>query len=192
MKVQNTLSLRVPLMRALPIVLSVLLTSCAKTNKIIGAHETQWKQKELIITYSCSAPPTEENVKNASNENFNMIPASEEALDFAAKHNIKVMLEHGRLTPTIASDPEKLNELVQVIERVKDHPALECYYLFDEPVAKDIPKVSKLVSLIREIDPKHFCFVNMLPVQGVPGYAVPIEPGVDPSKTYAKFLKNYN
>lgn len=175
----------------LPVVLSVCLTSCARTNKVIGAHETQWKQKELFITYSCSAPPSEERIQSAAAESFNVIPASEEALDFASKHNIKVMLEHGRLTPRIADSPTKLEELAQVIDRVKNHPALECYYLFDEPVAKDIPKVAKLVSFIREKDPEHFCFVNMLPVHGVPGYAVPIEPGVDPSKTYSKFLKNY-
>lgn len=130
-------------------------------------------------------------MKNAAAENFNMIPGWTETLDFAAKHNMTVMLEEGRLTPHIANSPEKLKELEQVIEKVKNHPALGCYYLFDEPKAGDIPAVAKLVSFIRERDPKHFAFVNMLPMYAVPGYAVPYQPGVDPSKIYMDFLTDY-
>jgi hypothetical protein len=175
----------------LSVVLMVGVSSCTKHKKVLGAHTTGWKQKELIITYSVSAPPTNETVKTANDEAFNLIPNAQETLDAAAKQGIKIMLEHGRLTPNIADDPAKLQELANVIEQVKNHPALEAYYLFDEPKAVDIPKVAKLVSFIRERDPKHFSFVNLLPVSGVPGYAVPIEPGVDPSKTYMKFVKNY-
>ena len=171
-------------------VLASSLIGCSKT-KVLGAHETEWKQKELIITYSCSAPPTNETVKNAVAEHFNLIPNAEETLDLAQKSGIKVMLEHGRLTPKVAKDTDKLKELGAVIDRVKNYPALEGYYLFDEPKADAIPKLAKIVEFVRERDPKHYCFINMLPVYGVPGYAVPIEPGVDPSKTYMKFIKKY-
>jgi hypothetical protein len=167
------------------------LVSCSKSRKVLGAHETLWRQKDLLITYSCSAPPTEANSQRASSESFNMIPAAEESLEFATKCGIKLMLEHGRLTPSIANDPAKLDELAHVIDRVKNHPALECYYLYDEPKASDFPAVAKLVKFIRDRDPKHFSFVNMLAVHAVPGYAVPYQPGVDPSKTYNQFLKDY-
>lgn len=120
-----------------------------------------------------------------------MIPAWLETLDFAQKHNIKVMLEHGLLTPHIANDANKLQELAQLIDSVKQHPALESYYLFDEPKQSDLDSVGKMVQFIRERDPNHFCFVNMLPVHAVPGYAVPLKPGEDPSKTYVEFLKEY-
>ncbi len=44
---------------------------------------------------------------NAKNENFNLVPAWIEALDFAEKHGIKVMLEHGLLHPETAYSKEK-------------------------------------------------------------------------------------
>ncbi len=180
------------LLTAIVILLTVsVLVSCSKSRRVLGAHETLWKQNELLISYCCSAPPTEAIITRAATENFNMIPAWRETLDFAAKHKIKIMLEHGLLTPKIANDPDKLKELEQLILQVKDHPALESYYLFDEPKASDFAAVAKLVDFIRERDPKHFSFVNMLPLHAVPGYAVPCQPGVDPSKTYMQFLKDY-
>lgn len=186
----NTPFRLIPLL-ILPLMLVSFLFGCTKTRKVIGAHKTEWKQDELIITYSCSAPPTEASVKNSAAENFNLIPNAEETLDLAQKNRIKVMLEHGRLSPNVAGDPVQLKELGEVIDRVKNHPALAGYYLFDEPKAAEIPELAKVVEFVRARDPKHYCFINMLPVYGVPGYAVPIEPGVDPSKTYMKFLKSY-
>jgi len=175
----------------LSVVLAFGVSGCSKNKKVWGDHRTGWKQKELIVTYSCSAPPTETTVENASKQAFNLIPNSQETLDLAAKHGMKIMLEHGRLTPAIADDKPKLDELSNVIRQVKNHTSLEGYYLFDEPKAADIPALAKMVAFIRERDPNHYCFINMLPIYGVPGYAVPLEPGVDPSKTYMKFVKNY-
>lgn len=64
-------------------------------------------------------------MKNAAAENFNMIPGWTKTLDFAAKHKMTVMLEEGRQTPHIANNPEKLKELEQVIEKVKNHLDLD-------------------------------------------------------------------
>lgn len=168
------------------LLLSLLLLGSCTGEESREKPKTKWRQKDLLITYSCSAPATKENIDRASKEDFNLIPASQEALDLAEKNGLRVMLEHGRLTPNIADDPEKLNELAQVIAQVKDHPALEAYYLFDEPKASDIPAVAKLVSFIRQHDPKHFSFVNMLPAHAIPG-----KQGVDPSLTYLSYLRDY-
>lgn len=185
------------------ICVSVLCTACARKPKeesyiapvsppyVAQNTKSNWVQKDLLITYSCSAPPTEKMMQTASDQSFNMIPAWEETLAFAQKHNMKVMLEHGRLTPTIANDQQKLDELGQVIDRVKNNPALECYYLFDEPKASDFPALAKMVDVIRGRDPNHFCFINMLPMHAILGYAVPNKPGADPCQAYKQFLNEY-
>lgn len=165
---------------------SLTLVSCSKVADHASPIHQGWKQKQLLITYSCSAPPTEKNIARAASENFNMIPASEEALPFAAKHNLRVMLEHGLLTPDTAHSPEKLQQLDMLVDRVKNNPALEAYYIVDEPQAEQFADIATVVARIRARDSKHLLFVNMLPVFGVPG-----KKEQDPSITYTKFLNQY-
>lgn len=89
-------------------------SSCSRSKKVLGAHGTEWKQQDLFITYCCSAPPTENVIKQSLSESFNMVPAWQETLDIAAKNKQKILLEHGLLTPGIANDPAKLHELEQL------------------------------------------------------------------------------
>ncbi|MBX9721936.1 MAG: hypothetical protein K2X81_11115 [Candidatus Obscuribacterales bacterium] len=145
-----------------------------------------WTQKDLIISYCCSAPPSEINMDRAASQHFNLVPAWQETLGFAQKHNVKVMLEHGLLTPKTIHSPEKLKQLDVVIKQVKDNPALGAYYVLDEPLEPAFPEVAAFIEYIRKRDPKHITFVNMLPIYGVPG-----KEGVDPSKTYLEFLRKY-
>lgn len=123
-----------------------------------------WKQNQIIVSYCCSAPPTETSIKNASRENFNMIPAWEQTLDYASKHGMKVMLEHGLLSPETVRSEVKLKELDGLIERIKGHPALEAYYIVDEPKANSFADLERMVAHLREKDPKHLAFVNVLPI----------------------------
>lgn len=153
---------------------------------MIGAHRTEWSQKQFLISYCCSAPPTEESIERASNEHFNLIPAWIETLDFADKHGMKVMLEHGLLHPDTAYSAEKLKQLDELVDRVKNHPGLGAYYVYDEPQEKHFHAVAAIVDRIRKRDPRHLSFVNMLPIYGVPG-----KRGIDPARTYLNFLCQY-
>ena len=162
------------------------ICSCHKLENKFERPVSGWKQNDLLITYCCSAPATEQNIARATSEHFNMIPASEEALPIAAKHNVKVMLEHGLLTPATARSEEKMKELDAVIDRVKDNPALGAYYVVDEPRPEAFPEIAKLITRIRSRDKKHLCFVNLLPI-----YGVPIKAGQDPARTYMKYVKDY-
>lgn len=99
----------------------------------------------------------------ASSEHFNMVPAWEQTLDFAAKHGVKVMLEHGLLSPGTMQSPDQIAALDALIDRVKKHPALESYYVLDEPKATDFSLLQKMVQHLRERDPKHLAFITMLP-----------------------------
>jgi hypothetical protein len=166
------------------VLICFIATSCSK--RIIGAHKTGWKQNDFLISYCCSAPPIEQSMINAKNENFNLVPAWIEALDFAEKHGIKVMLEHGLLHPETAYSKEKLEQLDELIDKVKDHPALGAYYVYDEPQPTHFHAVAALVDRIRKRDPNHLSFVNMLPI-----YAVEGKRGTDPGRTYLDFLCQY-
>ncbi len=139
-----------------------------------------------MITYCCSPPPEEEHVKTVAAEGYNLMPTSEEALPFASKYNIKLLLQHGLFSTAILKSPEQLKQLDLLIKRVKDHPALDGYYIYDEPQESDFPALAKLVSRIKAQDPHHFCFINLLPLFGVHAKSI-----MDPSRLYKNYINEY-
>lgn len=167
-------------------VFALILPSCQSLTKQLNRSGSEWSQKDFLITYCCSAPPSEENIGRAASEHFNMIPAPEEALPIAAKHGVKVMLEHGLLTPSSAKSEVKLKEIDGLIDRLKSEPALGGYYIVDEPLPETFKDIAKLIDRIRSRDLKHLCFVNLFPIFGVP-----IKVGQDPSRTYMKYVRDY-
>lgn len=54
-------------------------------------------------------------------------------------------------------------QLDVLIERVKGHPALEAYHILDEPGAAAFPALGRLVAYLKERDPKHLAYINLLP-----------------------------
>ncbi len=125
-------------------------------------------------------------MKTVAGECYNLMPTSEEALPFASKYNIKILLQHGLFSTETLKSPEKLEQLDALIKRMKDHPALDGYYIFDEPQESDFPALAKLVSRIKAQDPHHFCFINLLPIFGVKAKSV-----MDPSRLYKNYINAY-
>jgi hypothetical protein len=122
-----------------------------------------WKQKEFIITYWCPPPATDEALARATGEGYNLTWVSTNGLDVAARHKMRAMLQSPLLKPEVLDDPAKRAELDALIERVKKHPALEAYYLTDEPGAGAFPGLGKLVAYLRERDPAHLAYINLYP-----------------------------
>ena len=75
------------------------------------------------------------------------------ALDAASKAGIKLMIS----CPELKTDPEKTTE------RFKNHPALEGYYLGDEPGEPQFRDLADWAKRLRAIDKKHYSFVNLFP-----------------------------
>ncbi len=75
------------------------------------------------------------------------------ALDAAQKAGIKLMI----------SCPELKTATEKTVKKFMHHPALEGYYLADEPNKKEFDELTKWAKLIKSVDPKHYCFVNLFP-----------------------------
>ena len=144
----------------LPVLLA-WLPSTARCDRAQPANE--WKQKEFIITYWCPPPATDEALARAAAEGYNLTWTAPDKLDVAARHNLRAMLQSPLLKPEVLDDPAKRAELDALIERVKKHPALEAYYLTDEPGAGAFPALGKLVAYLRERDPAHVAYINLYP-----------------------------
>ena len=76
-------------------------------------------------------------------------------LDLAQKHGLKVMVNlMGRIWVKKTDGVEQLRTFVH---KFKDHPAVGFWYLYDEPRARDLPKLRKLYSMLKQensIDPR--------------------------------------
>ena len=75
------------------------------------------------------------------------------ALDAAEKAGVKLMIS----CPELKSEPEK------TANRFKNHPALEGYYLGDEPGRPQFDELAAWRDKIEKADNSHYCFVNLYP-----------------------------
>jgi hypothetical protein len=73
------------------------------------------------------------------------------ALDLAAEAGMKMIV-----TPI-----EPIDEFVS---RFKSHPALEAYFIYDEPNASQFALLTDKIQVIEAIDPDHWCYINLLPM----------------------------
>jgi hypothetical protein len=122
-----------------------------------------WTQKQFIITFWCPPPATDTNLATVAAEGFNLTWTPAEGLDVAARHHLRAMLTSDLLKPEVLDDESKRAQLDALIERVKHHPALEAYFLTDEPGAGAFPGLGKLVAHLRERDPAHLAYINLFP-----------------------------
>jgi len=84
---------------------------------------------------------------------FTNADAIASGLDAAGKAGIKLMIS----CPELKRDPEK------TAKRFKNHPALEGYYLADEPGKSQFQELADWEKRLKAVDDKHYSFVNLFP-----------------------------
>jgi hypothetical protein len=122
-----------------------------------------WKQGRIIVTFWLPPPVTDEALARAAAEHFTITWTPESGIEVAARHGLRVMLQDSLLSPASLDDPAKKADLDALIDRVKNHPALEAYYIVDEPNASAFPALGRLVAYLRERDPAHLAYINLFP-----------------------------
>jgi len=129
-----------------------------------------WKQREFIVTMWCSPPIEDKELSVLVRDNFNLLLVSAgtnedsiKMLDAAKKNGIRALLAHPLISPSSLDDPATKAQLDALIDKVKNHPALEGYHLIDEPQASTFPMWAKLTKYLRERDPRHLAYINLFP-----------------------------
>lgn len=89
------------------------------------------------------------------------------SMDAAARKGIDVII----------SFPQIKDSTESAVALIKDHPALYAYHLKDEPDTSDFDWLGDLSYKIKELDPSHPCYINLLPnwAWGVEEYAENLE-----------------
>ena len=142
---------------------TVVLLTVASAFAAVPKPTGRWMQKHFLITFWCPPPATDENLAAVAAEGFNLTWAPAEALDVVARHSLRAMLTSKLLKPETLDDATKRSELDALIAKVKNHPALEAYFITDEPGAGAFPSLGKLVAYLRERDPTHLAYINLYP-----------------------------
>ncbi len=122
-----------------------------------------WQQKQFLISFWCAPPATDQNLARVAAEGYNLTWVPVEGLDVAQRHGLRAMLTSDLLRPETLDNPAKRAELDALIEKVKSHPALEVYFITDEPGAGAFAGLGKLVAYLRERDPQHLAYINLFP-----------------------------
>lgn len=141
----------------------------------------EWKVGEPIVTYWAGpgfpggGPLTDAAAARMADGGWNLVWCHENELDVARRHGLRGMLVSDAVNPATLDDPKKREELDALISRVSRHPAFYAWHLSDEPGAAAFPALGRLVAYLRERDPAHLAYINLLPTYasnaqlGIPG-----------------------
>ncbi len=123
-----------------------------------------WEVGAPIVTYWAGPAMTDATAIQMAEGGWNVVWCSEEELDVAQRHGLRGMLQAGGLlSPATLDDPARRAELDALIQRVRNHPAMYCYFITDEPSAPAFPALGKLVAYLHERDPAHMAYINLFP-----------------------------
>jgi hypothetical protein len=128
-----------------------------------AAPMKHWQVGTPIVTYWAGPAMTDAVAKQMADGGFNLVWCNEKELDVARGHGLRAMLNDGLLSPASLDNPEQRAKLDALIDRVKAHPALYCYFITDEPNASTFPAWGKLFAYLRERDPAHLAYLNIFP-----------------------------
>jgi len=149
-----------------------------------AADAPPWTVGTPIVTYWAGpgfpggGPLDDAAAKQLVEGGWNLVWCHEGELDTAHRHGLRGLLTDPLLAPESLDDPEKRLKLDALIGRVSGHPGMYAYHLTDEPSAVRFPALDGLVSYLREKDPAHLAYINLLPTYanneqlGTPGATV--------------------
>jgi hypothetical protein len=143
--------------------LSVNIHSAAMAAEKKAAAAKTWQIGTPIVTYYAGPAMTDAVAQQMAEGGWNLVWCSEKELDVAQRHGLRGMLREGLLAPASLDDAVKRAQLDSLIDRVKVHPAMYCYFIIDEPNASLFPAFGKLVDYLRQRDPAHMSYINLFP-----------------------------
>jgi hypothetical protein len=130
----------------------------------------------FIVTFWCGPPLaqfTDARAAQIAAAGFNVVgppcegamtPAlNRKALDVAHRYGLLLWINDGRLSPHDGLHPEWESRLIEVVGEYGDHPALDGYFLIDEPHAEQFADIGKVVARLQAVDGRRLPYVNVLP-----------------------------
>jgi len=164
-----------------------------KDTFVIGSFVTHTPGDIPATYYSNDSVDIDTRFAQIADANFNMIMIAPGCtkfhMDLAQKHGLKALVEDSRMND-IARDyvGEPTQDVIEknlkaMITDWSSHPALWGYSIIDEPNTGKNKRITTIMNYLKENDPMHVGFINMLP-----NYASKEQLG---SPDYTSYLENY-
>jgi len=159
-----------------------------------AASAASWRVGVPIVTYWAGpgypggAELDDASAVQLAEGGWNLVWCREKALDVVQRHGLRGLITHPLLTPAALDDSKQREALDAFVARVRSHSGLYAYHLTDEPSADKFPALGKLVAYLRERDPAHLAYINLLPT-----YANNKQLGIEGKKVeaYNEHLRQY-
>lgn len=149
-------------------VLGLMAASGTSMLRAADAQEpssSAWKVGTPIVTYWAGPAITDAAAKQMVEGGFNVVWCTTEAeLDVAQRHGLRAQFQSPLVSPKSLDNPAERAKLDALVDRVRKHPALYCYYVKDEPSTTDFAALGRIVAYLRERDPAHLAFINLFPI----------------------------
>ncbi len=160
------------------------------------APSREWAPKDYPIGFWCGPPDPHialEQYRRIAQAGFTFVgppcegAATEERnkriLDMSKTVGIKAMVQDSRMPLSIGSDPDAKKRIDAIVAAYAKHPGLMGYFITDEPGAAAFPGLAEVVAYLRQKDPNHPAYINLLPT-----YASPEQLG---TPTYREHVAQY-
>lgn len=134
-----------------------------------ATEKQSWQIGDPIVTYWAGpgfpggGPLTDKACAQMAAGGWNMVWCHENELEVAQRNHLRGLLTSDLLRPEVLDDPARKPALDALVDRVRQHPGLYAYHLVDEPSAAAFPAIGRLVAYLRERDPAHLAYINLLP-----------------------------
>jgi hypothetical protein len=134
----------------------------------LGQTVSTWKLGPPIVTYWNAGDKltlTDEIARRAVAGGYNLVWVTDPSqLAIAQQYGLRTQLiNQSFLTASSLDNPTKLAQLNALIDRYKASSAAYTYFVTDEPNAKAFADCARLVAHIRQRDPGHLAYINLLP-----------------------------
>lgn len=104
------------------------------------------------------------SAQQVANAGFNVALANTyQEVQVAQSHGLRTMLQSDLLTAASLDGGTKQAQLDAMIDQYKASPAAYGYLIADEPTAAQFSDLGKIVSYVRQRDPNHLAYINLLP-----------------------------
>jgi len=144
-------------------------------------HTNEQRYKEIAEAgFTLVTPPLREPERQL---NAGSYEANIRILDLCEQFGMKAIIEDSRMNLALEGKENWKIHLDGMVKDYQFHPALEGYYIFDEPDADMFEHLGGVNAYLQEIDPAHPGFMNLFP-----NYATAGQLG---TPTYREYVDRY-
>ena len=151
---------------AVAVVLAIAAAVCMTTKQ----SQAAWTVGEPIVTYCGGIDPLTHNMAQLlADGGYNLTRCGMSYMSRAEDYGLRVVLYHPLLSSSSLDGGTLQAQLDAVIDQFKASPAAYSYHIADEPYAEEFEDLAPIVAYLKQRDPDHLAYINLLPLSG-PGY----------------------